>query len=92
MRRYDAEQWRAIRARGKSAFLLRQGLLARGLPLGALMAFVVMNVQGAPLPAAFATWRFAATLLFCIALFTATGALAAHATWNVHEHRHGESG
>ncbi len=89
MRRYDREEWAAIRARGPRAFVLRQGLLSRGLPLGALMSLVVMNIQEVPLPEGLASWSFAATLLFCIAIFTATGSMAARATWKVHEHEHG---
>ena len=91
MRRYDDSEWEAIRARGESAFLLRQGLVFRGLPLGALMSLVVMNIQGVPIPDGLVSWSYAATLLFCIAIFTVTGSLAARATWKVHEHEHGPS-
>ncbi len=87
VRNYSAEQWQTIRCKGKTAFLLRNGLLLRGLPLGALMSFVVMSLLGAQLPAEFASWRFAAILLFCIGVFTASGSLAARASWSVHERR-----
>lgn len=87
VRNYEADQWPAIRAKGKTAFLIRNGLLMRGLPLGSLMAFVVMSVQGAEASAEFMTWRFAAILLFCVGVFTASGSLAARASWSVHERR-----
>ncbi len=87
VRDYSDEQWQAIRTKGKTAFLLRNGLVMRGLPLGALMAFVIMSLQGAELPAELASWRFAATFLFCMGIFTASGSLAARASWSVHERR-----
>ena len=87
VRNYTAEQWTRIREGGKTRFLLSNGLLARGLPLGALMAFVVTSLQEIPLPSGFLTWRFAATLLFSIGVFTATGSLAARASWSVHERK-----
>ena len=88
MRNYTAEQWARIREGGKARFLVSNGLLARGLPLGALMAFVVVSLQGVPLPSGFFTWRFAATLLFSIGVFTATGSMAARASWSVHERKY----
>lgn len=87
VRNYEAEEWAAIRAKGKRAFLLSNGLFLRGLPLGALMSFVVMSVQEAALPADFATWRFASILLFCVGIFTVSGSLAARASWSVHERK-----
>lgn len=87
MRNYSCEQWQVIRAKGKTAFLLRNALVLRGLPLGGLMAFVVMSLQGAELPAELASGRFVAILLFCVAVFTGSGSLAARASWNVHERR-----
>ena len=51
------------------------------------MAFVVMSVQGADTSAEFMSWRFAAILLFCVGIFSASGSLAARASWSVHERR-----
>ena len=87
MRNYTEEQWSRIREAGKTRFLLSNGLLARGLPLGALMSFAVTSLQGEPMPAAFFTVRFLGLLLFSIGIFTATGSLAARASWSLHERR-----
>lgn len=90
MRSYDAEQWRQVRERGKGAFLFRHGFLGRGLPLGALTAVVVEAYRGGRFPEALATLDFLGLLAFCVAVFTASGSLAANANWSLHERRHGQ--
>jgi hypothetical protein len=88
VRPYSEAEWQRVRASGQGAFLLRHGLIGRGLPLGTLTAVVVKAAQGARLPEALATLDFLALLAFCIAVFTATGTLAARATWGHWERRY----
>ena len=45
MRRFDDEEWARVREAGRGRFLLMQGVLGRGLPLGALMTFVIAGVE-----------------------------------------------
>lgn len=90
MRSYAAEDWARVRAKGRGAYLLRNGFLGRGLPLGAVMAVAVEAMRGGTFPEALATPRFYLLLLFTVAVFTVSGCIAAWASWNLHERRHAE--
>lgn len=72
-------------------FLLRYGFLGRGLPLGLITSMAISVYQGSDFPEMFQTLEYYGLLVFCVAVFTASGSLAANANWMVHERRHGGS-
>lgn len=88
MRTYDEEAWTRVRARGRGAFLLRTGVLGRGLPMGVVTALAIQVYLGGPLPDAFLAWTFAGRLLLAVAVFSVSGCVAANANWNLHERRY----
>jgi hypothetical protein len=85
MRTWRAEEWPAVRARGKGAFLLRYGVLGRGLPLGALAAIAIEAALGHPFPETLWSTSFFARLLFCVAVLSASGCVEASFNWSMHE-------
>jgi hypothetical protein len=87
MRVFRPDEWPSVRARGKGAFLLRYGFLARGLPLGALVAGVIEAGLGGVFPAALWSPPFLGRLLLCVAVFSVTGCINANVNWNAHERR-----
>ena len=87
MRTWRPDEWPAVRARGKRAFLLRYGLLARGLPLGLLVALVIEAGLGGVFPATLWSAPFLGRLLLCVAVFSLTGCINANVNWNAHERR-----
>jgi len=87
MRVFRPDEWPGVRARGKGAFLLRYGFLARGLPLGALVALVIETGLGGTFPAALWSPSFLGRLLLCVAVFSVTGCINANVNWNAHERR-----
>jgi hypothetical protein len=88
VRVFRAEEWREVRAKGKRSFLFRYGFLGRGLPLGALAAVAIEGALGSQLPDAFWSASFLLRLVFCVAVMTLSGCIAASFNWNVHEKRH----
>jgi hypothetical protein len=83
------EEWRAVEARGKPWFLLRYGVLGRGLPLGLLCALAVEASLGGDFPEALRSFRFLRTLALAFAVFSASGSLTANVTWNLYARRFG---
>ena len=92
MQTFNAEEWAKVRENGKLPFLLRQGFLGRGLPLGAITSIAISAYQGNPFPEAFQTLSFYGLVAFCVTVFTASGAIAANANWSFHERRHPAGG
>jgi hypothetical protein len=88
MRAFKPEEWARVRSRGKPAFLVRYGVLQRGVPLGVLIAVVIEATLGSPLPDALTSGPFLLRAVLFSAVFSASGCLAAHANWNLHERRY----
>lgn len=86
------EEWRAVEARGKGWFLLRYGVLGRGLPLALLCAFALEVSLGGTFPEALRSLRFLRTFALALAVFSASGSLTANATWNLYARRFGGDG
>jgi len=91
VRSFDAAEWKRVREAGRFRFLLRYGFLGRGLPLGVLTALAVSlyNADEASRGQLLQSPSFYVMVLFCVAVFTASGALAANANWVLHERRYG---
>ena len=87
MKVFRADEWPAVRARGKQAFLLRYGFLGRGLPLGILVALVIEAGFGGTFPATLSSPSFLWRLLLCVTGFSVTGCINANVSWNAHEKR-----
>lgn len=92
MRAYRENEWKQVRERGEAAFLLRYGFLGRGLPLGVIVALAIELSLGGGFPDAFGEPAFWGRLLFAVAVFTASGCVASHYNWKVHERRYGGAG
>ena len=65
MTKIERQAWEQIRAKGRDRFILRAGLLRRGVPFGVLFAliqiiFIFFRPRAEPLISIFAGWAFAA--------------------------------
>jgi len=85
VRRYSREEWEKVRSRGRKAFLLRAGFLGRGLPMGLLTAVAIQVYLGLPLPDSLWSAPFLERLALAVGVFTASGCVAAHSNWSLHE-------
>jgi hypothetical protein len=83
------EEWLPIRARGKRWFLLRYGILGRGLPLAALCALAIEYSLRIRSPDTRGPLDFLELFVLALAVFSATGCLTANTTWNLYERRLG---
>jgi hypothetical protein len=83
------EEWAPLRARGKRWFLLRYGVLGRGLPLAVVCALAIEVSVGTPFPGALWSPAFLGRLALAFVVFSASGCLTANATWNLYERRLG---
>jgi hypothetical protein len=87
MRSYTETEWKRVREGGKLPFLVRHGLLGRGLPLGIVTAVVIEVYLGGTFPEALSEPSFLGRLAFAVGVFTLSGSLAARANWALHERR-----
>jgi hypothetical protein len=85
-------EWAALRARGRRWFLLRYGVLGRGLPLALLCAVAIEVSLGSPFPEALRSQAFLGRLGLLLAVFSVSGCLTANATWNLYERKLGAPG
>ena len=90
MRKWQADEWAGVRARGKTNFLVRYGFLQRGLPFGVLIAVVIELALGSPFPEALRSPVFVFRLVALVALFSLSGCMRANVTWNAYERRFGQ--
>ena len=92
MQTFDEKEWAQVREGGKMPFLLRHGFLGRGLPLGVITSIAITAYNGSGFPEMLQSLEYYGMLVFCVAVFTTSGAIAANANWTVHERRHARSG
>lgn len=88
MQSFQANEWSSVRARGKNAFLLRYGVVGRGLPLGVLCAVAIEAALGTAFPDTLWSPPFLLRLASLVAVFSVSGCMRANLTWNLHEKRH----
>lgn len=91
MRVYSNDEWTKVRGEGKRAFLLKNGFLGRGIPLGLLVSIGVEAYRGGQFPEALQTPEYWSLALMCVVVFTVSGCITANASWGLHEKRHGHS-
>ena len=88
MRLHSKEDWAKIQTLGRGRYLLRYGVVGRGIPMGIVVALLIelWDPSGA-MPDALLEPRFLGRLLLAVAVFTASGCISAWANWRVHERR-----
>jgi hypothetical protein len=82
-------EWQAVRATGKQWFLLRYGVLQRGLPLGIICTAAIQFAMGTRPNEWLETDGFLLRLAMLCALFSVSGSITANATWNLYERKFG---
>ena len=89
MRIHSEEEWEKVEAGGRGRYLLRYGVIGRGLPMGFVVALVIEAALGHPLPGALREPSFLRNLLLAVGVFSASGCGLALANWRAHQRRFG---
>jgi hypothetical protein len=93
MRIYSKEEWAKVEANGKGRYLLRKGVIGRGVPMGLVVALLIeLWSPSGEMPGALIEPRFLGRLLLAVAVFSASGALSALANWRFHSRHFGGEG
>jgi hypothetical protein len=93
MRIYSKEEWAKLAAEGKGRYLLRNGVVGRGVPMGLVVALLIeLWDPSGEMPGALLESRFLGRLLLAVAVFAASGCVSALANWRIHERRFGGKG
>lgn len=85
----NPQEWEALRAAGKRWYLVRYGVLGRGLPLAVLCAVAIQLALGTPPAEWLRSQDFLIRLGLFVVLFSFTGVMTANATWKLNERRFG---
>jgi hypothetical protein len=88
----NPQEWEAVRAAGKPWFLIRYGVLGRGIPLALLCAIAIQFALGTPPAEWLRSQDFLLRLGLFVLLFSFTGSMTANATWKLNERRFGGAG
>jgi len=83
------EEWDRIRAGGQRRFLIRYGVIGRGLPMALLCAIAIEVSLGSTLPDALWAPPFLGRLALAFAFFGLGGAFTTLMTWRLYERRFG---
>ena len=90
MRIHSKEDWAKIEAAGRRSYLLRYGVVGRGLPMGCVIGLLIELIDpSGPMPDALGEPQFLWRLLLAVAVFSASGCLSALANWRAHQRRFG---
>jgi hypothetical protein len=93
MRIHSKEDWAKVHAEGKGRYLLRSGVIGRGIPMGLVVSLLIeLWDPSGEMPDALLSPRVLLRLLLALAVFSASGCLSALANWRVHERRFGGRG
>jgi hypothetical protein len=82
------EEWDRVLARGRQRFLLENGVLRRGLPLGVFLAVALELYLGGRFPEALGSASFWGRLALCVGVFSTSGVLRSLAIWNAYRRRY----
>jgi hypothetical protein len=82
------EEWDRLVARGRQRFLLENGVLRRGLPLGLLLGVVLELYLGGVFPDSLRQASFWGRTALCVAVFSTSGVLRSLALWNAYRRRY----
>jgi hypothetical protein len=83
------EEWERIRARGQRHFVIRYGVIGRGLPMALICALGIELALGSRFPEALWSPAFVGRFAFALVVFSLGGALTARTTWRLYERRFG---
>lgn len=86
------EEWERALARGRRRFLLENGVLRRGLPLGLFLAVALELYLGGRFPDALGHAGFWGRLALCAGVFSTSGVLRSLAIWNAYRRRYQRGG
>ena len=84
------DEWEQALARGRRKFLIQNGVLQRGLPLGIALAVVLELYLGGTFPDFLRSPPFWGRVALCVAIFSTSGVLRALAVWNAYRRRYEE--
>lgn len=79
-----------MRSGGRTRYLLRQGVLRRGIPMALATALLIEAVQGTLGPDTLGSAGFQLRLLVAFVVFSLGGVLSAYAQWKMLEKRFGD--
>jgi hypothetical protein len=82
------EDWEQLVARGREQFLLQNGVLRRGLPLGIVLGVVLELYLGGSFPDSVGESSFWARTALCVLVFSTSGVLRSLALWNAYRRRY----
>jgi hypothetical protein len=85
----NREEWERVRAAGQRRFLIRCGVIGRGLPMALLCALAIEISLGHPFPEALWSPPFLGRLVLAFAFFGLGGAFTTLMTWRLYERRFG---
>ena len=85
------EEWDRLREAGQRRFLVRYGVIGRGIPMALLCALAIEISLGSPLPDALTSPAFLGRFALAFAFFGLGGAFTALMTWRLYERRFGSS-
>lgn len=83
-------EWQRMRAEGRTRFVLRHGILVRGVPMALVTILLLQAYQGELGLEMLASPGFHARLLGALVLFSVGGVLSAWARWKSFEARFDE--
>jgi hypothetical protein len=83
-------EWERMRARGRRNFVVRYGVIRRGLPMALAVALALELYLGGRFPDALGAAGFWGRFALCAAVFGASGAITASATWSLYEKHFGK--
>jgi hypothetical protein len=82
------EEWERVVSAGRQQFLLQNGVLRRGLPLGLLLGVVLELYLGGTFPDSLAKASFWGRTALCVLVFSTSGMLRSLALWNAYRRRY----
>jgi hypothetical protein len=78
-----------MRSGGRTRYLLRQGVLRRGIPMALATAVLIEAIQGGLTPDSLGSAGFQLRLLVAFVVFSLGGVLSAYTQWKMLEKRFG---
>jgi hypothetical protein len=82
MTQTEKQSWEQVRAKGRSQYVLREGLLRRGLPFGIMMTIFMLLVDYFSHSPIEPVWKLAVRFAFYTLAF---GLLMGSTSWSNHE-------
>ena len=84
------EEWARLRRSGEWNFILRYGVLTRGLPMALVVSVAIELYLGGSFPEALRSPSFLGRFALAFVVFGLGGASTARMTWRLYERRFGD--